>query len=259
MQTTDDKNIRRIDPLYTTDIYYSYFDHGQTAVNVPYGDGTGHKFELLKRYEDPKTGFVGASFINKEDGHAILLYKGMDVPFSDQGGGRFRFLKDIWTIAQSHLSGESAQQTKADEAYLETRNNPAVKDMEVAGFSMGTIFTNHVAAKYGAKGTVFADLGIADSTLEEIFNQQAHGSKPVGVHPAYVLNEMEDQMRDNVVVLKMKADLLPRIFALGPSRGRSVDLDAGPKADPDGIHHSAGIYLGQAEKIDPLGLRPVPA
>src|ERR1700743_17465 len=113
MQTVDDKNIRRIDPLYTTDIYYSYFDHRQTSINVPYADGSGHKFELPKRYEAPKTGFVGASCINREDGHAILLYKGMDVPFSDQGGGHFRFLKDIWTIAQGHFSGTSAQYIKA--------------------------------------------------------------------------------------------------------------------------------------------------
>jgi hypothetical protein len=258
MKTDGGKNIRRIDPLYTTDIYYSYFDHGQTSVNVPYGDGTGHKFDLLKRYEDPKTGFVGASFINKDDGHAILLYKGMDVPFRDQGGGHFRFLKDIWTIAQGHLNGASAQHEKAEQAYLETIGNPGVRDMEVAGFSMGTIFTNYMAAKYGAKGTVFADLGIADSALEKLFNQRAE-NKALGVHPAYILNEMEDQMRDNVVVLKMKADLLPRIFALGPSRGRSIDLDAGPEADPDGIHHSAGIYLNQAGKIDPLGLRAAPA
>lgn len=246
-----DKNIRRLNPLYATDIYHSYFDKGQTSVNVGYEDGSTHTFELLKRYEDKKTGFVAASFINREDGHAVLLYKGMDKPFSNQGGGHFRFLKHVWTIAQGHMDGYSAEHKKAEEAYFETMNNPAVKDMEIGGFSMGTMFSNYMAARHDAKATVFADLGISDRQLAQIFNERAQ-NQPGAVAPAYGLDRMIEKMRENVTVLKMKGDLLPQIFALGASRGRIIDLDRGPEPDPDGIQHNMEVYSNRADLIEAM-------
>jgi len=248
-----DKNVRRLSPLYATDLYYSYFDKGQTSMSVAYEDGSAHKFELLKRYEDKDTGFIAASFINRDDGHAVLLYKGMDRPFSDQGGGRFRFLKHVWTIAQGHMNGYSAEHKNAENAYFETMNNPAVKDMEIGGFSMGTMFSNYLAAKYDAKATVFADLGISDRQLAQIFNERAK-NEPTSVAPAHGLDTMIQKMRENVTVLKMKGDLLPQIFALGASRGRIIDIDHGPE-DPGGIEHNPAIYSNRAEIIEAsLGL-----
>lgn len=243
------KNVRRLSPLYATDIYYSYFDRGQTSMTVGYEDGSTHKFELLKRYEDKDTGFVAASFISRDDGHAVLLYKGMDRPFSDQGGGRFRFLKHVWTIAQGHMSGTSDEHKKAEEAYFDTMNNPQVKDMEIGGFSMGTMFSNYIAAKYDAKATVFADLGISDHQLAQIFNERAK-NEPGSPAPEHGLDTMIQKMRENVTVLKMKGDLLPQIFALGASRGKIIDLDRGPEADPEGIEHNAGIYSNRAGLVE---------
>jgi hypothetical protein len=244
-----DKNVRRLNPLYATDIYHSYFDKGQTSATVGYEDGSTHKYELLKRYEDKDTGFVAASFISRDDGHAILLYKGMDKPFSDQGGGHFRFLKHIWTIAQGHMDGYSPQHKKAEEAYFETMKNPAVKDMEIGGFSMGTMFSNYIAAKHDAKATVFADLGISDHQLAQIFNERSQ-NQPAAVPASHGLDTMIQKMRDNVTVLKMKGDLLPQIFALGASRGKIIDLDRGPNPDPQGIEHNPAIYTNRAELVE---------
>ncbi len=244
-----DKNVRRLSPLYVTDLYYSYFDKGQTSMTVAYEDGTAHKFELLKHYKDPDTGFDAASFISRDDGHAIVLYKGMDFPFRDQGGGHFRFLKHIWTIAQGHMNGYSGEHKKAEEAYFETMNNPAVKDMEIGGFSMGTMFSNYLAAKYDAKATVFADLGISDRQLAQIFNERAQ-NQPAAVAPEHGLDTMIQKMRENVTVLKMKGDILPQIFSLGASRGKIIDLDRGPEPDPGGIEHNPAIYSNRAEIVE---------
>lgn len=197
-------------------------------------------FERLSTLNDPKTGFRGDVMIDRASGHAIILYKGMDVPFKDEGNGRFAFLRDVFTAAQSWFRGGLNQQTPlAERLYLETLRNPAIKSIQTVGFSLGTLHVNYIAAKYGVHGTVVSDLGIADHGLTKIFNNSAHG----------VLEKAKQELHKNVTVLRMGFDLIPRLFGAGPSRGNVIDLDEGLLPDLSGLTHLANIYSIKARRF----------
>jgi predicted alpha/beta-fold hydrolase len=138
---------------------------------------------------------------------------------------------------------------QAEQVYLETLNSPQVKSLEVAGFSMGSMFANHLAARFGAQSTVMADLGISDSAMKRDFNARARTQPENAIFANYSLNQMNQEMRRNVVTLSLGFDILPKIFAVGQRRGREIDLDPN-EADTSGIRHSVSIYRENAAKLD---------
>lgn len=234
---------RALNPLNAPELYYRYFSKFEKTINIGArpGDKNGlWHFEHLSTLHDPYSGFRGDVMIDRASGHAIILYKGMDVPFKNEGHGRLGFLRDAFAAAQSWFTGGVNYQTPyAEKLYLDTLKDPAVKSIQTVGFSLGTLHVNYIAAKYGVPGTVVSDLGFGEGGLSRIFNRSAHGT----------MDKLKTELQKNVTVLRMGFDLIPRLFGCGESRGRIIDLDEGWLPDLSGLAHLANIYSIKARKI----------
>lgn len=250
MSSVSDKKLtdtfNGLNPLTAPALYSRHFGKKEDTITAVAQNGSLMKLEMLSSLVDNKTGFRGDVMIDKSTGHAIILYKGMDVPLRNEGNGRTGFLRDAFTAAQALISGGRNQQTPfAEKLYLDTVNNPDVKSVEVVGFSLGTLHTNYIAAKYGVKGTVLADLGLANRGLKEIFNNNAAD-----------VDTAKSNLKNNLTILSMKLD---PVSWLGTFRhqGKVVDLDQGHAPDLKGAQHLAKNYDENAEII--LKHQPVPA
>ena len=237
-----DKNIKVIDPLHAPEFYDRHFNRHESWITIPDLSKNFRHYDLISRTDDPKSGFQGSVFLDKNTGHAVVLFKGMDIPLKDEGHGRLGFLRDIFTAAQSFLGKRTnSQSAAAEKIYLDTLQNPDVKSVETIGFSLGTLHVNHVAAKYGAVGTVLSDLGSSDRSLEKIFNQESGADADE--------NSLLKKLRENVTVLDMGMDLLTKFFSAGPSRGTTIRLDEGPFPDLSGLFHRANTYARKAKRV----------
>jgi hypothetical protein len=236
-----DKNLKLFSPLKAPELYLRHFNNKEDNIVIRQTDGTetNHwRFETLREVDDPKTGFKASVVIDRDSGHAIVLYKGMDRPLKDEGAGRFSFLHDAFAAAQSMVNGGVNRQTRqAENLYRETLNHPDVKSLEVIGFSLGSLHANYVSAKYGAKGTVIADLSLPQNGLTALFNERARNDPG-----------------SNLTVLRLRADLVPTVFSMGPSRGQVIELDEGPKPNLRGLTHLAAIYNQSARGFEERAL-----
>ena len=238
-------NARVIEPLYVPELYTRHFDGGENTLMVPAGkDGRAEKYEFLRRIDDPKTSFFASVLLNKETGHAIILYKGMDKPFVNEGGGTMGFATDAKVAFQAALGGMNSQTKDAEKAFVETRNDPRVKSLELVGYSIGSLHMNYMAAKYGAVGTNIADMGISTSLLTSVFNRESR----VGMRPGYTLPEISKAMQERVTTLTMRADFLPRSFAASGPRGRETVLDKDSLA-LGGALHIPYFYMKEAQEM----------
>ncbi len=244
-----DKNLKLFNPLKAPELYVRHFHDKEQNITLRQQDDAGGRtwrFETLSEIDDPKTGFKAAVVLDRTSGHAIVLYKGMDAPMKDEGNGRFAFLRDAFTAAQSWFRNGVNQQTRqAERLYIDTLTHPDVKSLEVIGFSLGTLHANYVTAKYGAKGTVIADLGLPENQLTALFNERAR-LNPGQMTP----RQMERQMNEDLTVLRLRADLVPTLFRAGPNHGHVVDLDKGSMPDLPGLGHLAAIYNQSASGLE---------
>ena len=237
---TQSDTFKGINPLTAPALYSRHFGaKREDTITTVNRDGQLMKLEMLSHLDDPKSGFYGDVMIDKATGHAIILYKGMDVPLRNEGNGRTGFLRDAFVAAQTWFTGARNMQTPfAEKLYLDTRKNPDVKSVEVIGFSLGTLHANYIAAKYGVPATVLADLGIGDKGLRSIFNKSAANDAEIA----------EKNLKNNLTVLRMGMDMVP-LFGAGPHRGTVIDLDTGRAPDASGITHLASIYNKKAQNI----------
>lgn len=242
------KNRRLFNALAAPELYTRHFTERQDHITMRQGIGLSRKnwqFETLSEIDNKDTGLRASVLIDRASGHAIVMYKGMDVPLQDEGNGRFAFLKDAKTAIQSWFNDGTNQQTaQAEQLYLDTVNNPDVKTVEVIGFSLGTLHANYVTAKYDAKGTVLADLGLSKDGLTKIFNERASNDN------SFSLSSLKNNMAENMTVLRLKADIVPALFGEGPSRGKVIDLDRGDYPDLKGLSHLSSIYNRSAQALD---------
>jgi hypothetical protein len=230
------RTFQGLNPLDAPALYGRHFG-GQDVVTLRNSAGRAARYETLSSLSDAASGFRADVVLDRASGHAVILYKGMDVPFTDEGSGRLAFLRDGFAAVQAAVSGGPNMQTPfADRVYLETKANPAVKSIEAVGFSLGTLHANYVAAKYGIRATVLSDLGIGDKGLTDIFNSKAGAEKA------------RRRLSRDVTVLDMELDLIPRLFAAGPHRGRVIALDAGAP-DLSGLSHHVSAYSRKAREL----------
>jgi hypothetical protein len=248
----ENKNRRLFNALSAPELYTRHFSEKQDTITLRQGmsmrtgtDRQTWQFETLSEVDNKDTGLRASVLIDRSTGHAIVLYKGMDMPLRDEGNGRFAFLKDAKTAIQSWIyDGENQQTKQAEQLYLDTVDHPDVKSVEVIGFSLGTLHANYVTAKYDAKSTVLADLGLSKDGLTKIFNERASNDSN------FNLSSLKNNMAENMTVLRLKADLVPALFGEGPSRGKIIDLDKGDYPDLKGMSHLSSIYNRSAQYLE---------
>lgn len=238
-EKTLSENYNGLNPLAAPALYSRHFgSRHRDATTILAQDGSLIRLELMSHLEDKRTGFYGDVMIDKATGHAVILFKGMDVPMKDEGNGRTGFLRDAFTAAQAFVTGAKNWQTPfAEKLYQDTINNPNVKSVEVVGFSLGTLHANYIAAKYGIKATVLADLGIAGRGLKSIFNNSAEDVAAAKLH-----------LKNNLTDLRMELD---PVSWLGFFRhqGKVINLDQGKSPDAKGMLHLATNYNENAKAL----------
>lgn len=241
------KNQSKLEPLYAPELYARHFDGQENEIAVSYTDD-GHKqtFKFLGRVDDPATSFAGVVMMNSADGHAIIMYKGMDLPGRDEGAGRTGFVGDLKTIMQARQGLVNQQTSAAEKLYLDTIGNPDVKSVEIIGYSIGSMHLNYLAAKHDARGTAIADMGInySQNILKSIFTDSV-----ADLQSSRTMESLQQQMRRNVTVLDMSADILPKIAAAGPSQGNVRSLDQGSVWDMKAVAHIPQVYKANADKL----------
>lgn len=227
-----------LNPLAAPALYSRHFGKKENTITALAEDGSLLKLEMLSSLKDQRTGFLGDVMIDKATGHAIILYKGMDVPFRNEGNGRTGFLRDTFTAAQALATGANNWQTPfAEKLYHDTINNPDVKSVEVAGFSLGTLHANYIAAKYGVKGTVLANLGIANRGLKDIFNNNADE-----------VSAAKLWLKNNLTEIQMRLDPVSWL-ATFRRYAKVIGIDKGEAPDLKGVEHLAQNYDDNAQAL----------
>lgn len=240
----DPKNQAKIEPLYAPELYARHFDGKENRIAIGMRDGSQRTYDFHKRIDDPSSSFAATVMLDKTSGHAIIMYKGMDLPGRNEGSGRTGFLKDYETARAASQGHDNAQTGAAEKVYLDTLQDPDVKSLEIVGYSIGSLHLNYMAAKYGAKGTTIADMGIPDQVLSSVYNKAAGSSQPL-----HSLDEMNAGMRDRVTSLKKEWDFIPASHAASPPRGQVLTLDRGNWSMFLGIAHIPQVYRADAEGI----------
>jgi hypothetical protein len=221
----DAKNVSVLHPLFSPDFYKQAMEARAPVVQIG-----KTQYNALQRIDDSKTGFDAASYINPETGHAVLVFRGTNFPWPRQGASFSAFWKDFKAVMANNLGLGSKQLSQADHAYLDLMKNPDVKSVELVGYSLGTFYVNYLSAKYGARGTTIADLGLSGNMLRSMFNEKA-------------LDGVYDRLRDRTVNLVLKDDLIVRMFSASPHMGRQIDLDTHQVSDYAATIHFVDVYL----------------
>jgi hypothetical protein len=216
-----------IDPLRVPVLYTELF-YGQHRDSSATIDAGSMKFRRYRQFEHPGSGLSGFVLLDEASGHALILFKGMDRPFSegDSLGGAFT---DLGGVLAAKLGTGNGQFPRADEAYTEALCEQAIQSIELVGYSMGSQIANYLAVKYGAFGVVFGDMGL-DATL---LKREAHGD----------VKAARAQAREHVVSLSLNGDLMVKMFGVGEVVGKVVTLPGGLA----GVFHQPEVYANAAK------------
>jgi hypothetical protein len=241
----DAKNVSVLNPLSAPAFYKQAMELKQATIASSDPAASARPYSELQRIDDQKTGFNAASYINPETGHAVLVFRGTNFPLKPSGSSLSAFWKDFKAVMAENMGIPNAQLREAESTYLDLMKNPAVKSIELVGYSLGSIYVNHLSAKYGAYGTTIADLGLSSNALRATFNAQA---MPGTLQRLY----------DRTVNLVLQDDLIVRLFGASPHRGRQIDLDTHKPSDLEATIHFVDVYLDKARSFNTPSL-PVPA
>jgi hypothetical protein len=215
-----------IDPLRVPELYTELFykQHRDSTAAI---DAGGMSFRRFRRFEHSGSGLSGFVLLDDKSGHALILFKGMDRPFSegDSLGGAFT---DLGGVLAAKFGTGNSQFPRAEEAYTEALCEEAIQSLEMVGYSMGSQIANYLAVKYGAYGVVFGDMGL-DATL---LKGNAHGD----VKAARAL------AREHVVSLSLNGDVMVKMFGVGQVVGTVVTLPGGLA----GVFHQPEVYANAA-------------
>lgn len=215
-----------IDPLRVPALYTELF-YGKRRDSLAPITAGGMSFRRYRQFDDPDSGLSGFVLLDDTSGHALVLFKGMDRPFSERAG-LGGVLTDLGGVLAAKLGTGNAQLFRGDDAYTEALCEELIKSVELVGYSMGSQIANYLVVKYGAYGVVFGDMGL-DSTL---LKRHAQGD----------LRAARARAREHVVSLSLGGDLVVKMFGVGDVVGTVVDLP-GALA---GVLHQPEVYANAA-------------
>lgn len=215
-----------VDPLRVPALYSELF-YGTWRDSAGAIDAGGMRFRAYRQFDDSDSGLSGFVLLDDASGHALVLFKGMERPFSERDslGGLFT---DLGGVLAAKFGTGNGQIPRADDAYTEALCEELVQSVELVGYSMGSQIANYLAVKYGAYAVVFGDMGL-DSTLLE---RHSRGDLPAA----------RAQAREHVVSLALRGDWLVKAFGVGEVVGTVVDLP-GALA---GVLHQPEVYANAA-------------
>lgn len=220
------KQRRAIDPLRVPALYSELF-YGKQRDSPDAIDADGMSFRRYRQFGDPDSGLSGFVLLDDASGHALVLFKGMDRPFSERDGWG-GVLTDLGGALAAKFGTGNAQLFRADDAYTEALCEEAIQSIELVGYSMGSQIANYLVVKYGAYAVVFGDMGL-DSTL-----LKRHAGGDLGAARA--------RAREHIVSLSLSGDLMVKLFGVGEVVGTVVELP-GALA---GVFHQPEVYANAA-------------
>lgn len=237
-----------IDPLRVPALYTELFygHHGDDRAAI---DAGGMSLRRYRRFDDPDSGLSGFVLLDDASGHALVLFKGMDRPFAEQGGFG-GVLTDLGGVLAAKFGTGNDQLRRGDDAYLEALCDKAIQSVELVGYSMGSQIANYLAVKYGAYAVVFGDMGL-DSTL---LKRHAQGDPQAARQRAH----------EHIVSLSLSGDLVVKVFGVGEVVGSVVKLPGvlvGVLHQPEVYAHAANSAIRDrdAERHEAAGApRPDP-
>lgn len=149
---------RKIDITHAANIYMQVFGNADsmapTTISARYGAESGEtKLTLKKSVNDEQTGFRGAIYQDAK-GHAIVVYGGMDKT-------QHVDMNDLQALAQAKLMHRVNHQTAPAQKLYEEAVKTS-KSVEVIGYSLGSLLANDIAARFNAKSTTLANIGLPE-------------------------------------------------------------------------------------------------
>lgn len=197
-----------IDPLRVPTVYTELF-YGERRESLIALHADSLALRPYEQFDDPSSGLSGQVLRDDASGHALVLFKGMDRPFAEQGGFG-GMLTDVGGVLAAKFGTGNDQLRRADDVYTEVLCDEAIRSVELVGYSMGSPIANYLSVKYGAYAVVFGDMGL-DSTLLKL---HARSKLPAALEDA----------RAHVVSLSLNGDVLVKVFGVGEVVGTVVKL-----------------------------------
>lgn len=198
----------KINPLDVPRFYMDTVDFDKSPVKVRYTDGSEQCFEKVFQVDDQKSGFFGIVYKNPADGHAVILFKGMDLPFIDvRMGTDSNAWKDLSSSVAGNWFGTLSEQIKPaqDTFFQVAREEYGISSREVVGYSLGGQLAKDLAIRHGAQGQVFGDVPLPD----------------VGYDPKAV-----GRVHQNIIAIKLTDEDIPFESTLGTiNSNRTLVLD----------------------------------
>jgi hypothetical protein len=243
----ESKAERKLTASGAVESYKEAIDDNKKQIEVTYdGDTKPTKLTLMDSVNDPKTGFKGAIYMD-DNGHAVVFYGGM----SEEGNDRRHGNEE--TLVQASLKGQVNEETgEAQALYLKAVSMS--KSTEIVGYSLGSMLANDMAARFNAKSTNIADIGLPDVKGKD--------------GQSLYTEEQKQNIKNNVVSLEVSGD--PLIASAGTVYGqqqtlapvKTQDILTADNKEPaykdifngasDGrIFHSIESYLLSAEQNTP--------
>jgi hypothetical protein len=215
-----------IDPLTVPGLYTELF-YGKRKDSPVALEAGGMRLRPYRRFDDPGSGLSGFVLLDDASGHALVLFKGMDRPFSERDGWGGVFT-DLGGVLAAKFGTGNGQFPLAEDAYTEALCEEVISSIELVGYSMGSQIANYLSVKYGAYAVVFGDMGLDARLLER--------------HAAGDVKAARARVHEHVVSLSLGGDLVVRMFGVGEVLGTVVQLPGGLA----GVFHQPEVYANAA-------------
>ena len=198
--------------------------------------GTGH-YRVLAQWADEASGLHTALLLNPENGHGILMFRGVTRIGSDPGG-LSAFLSDSKILLAARAARQNPQLLAGEAFFHRARCEPEVRSLEIIGYSLGSQVANALAVRQRAVGTVFGDMGVDISIIE----RDAQTDKAA----------LRQELRQHLSSLRLSGDLLVRVYAVGETIGERIDLPGGVV----GLLHQPEIYVNSVNLARGVAVSP---
>lgn len=189
---------RVLNPNATARAFTEAMVNQPKVLSAPDARGNVSTYSQVMTVDDKETGFSGAIYMN-EKGHAIVFYPGMNGR-SDPTS----IPADVVSYWQSEQGLVNNQAGQAQDLYVTAAS--MAKSVETVGMSLGTVHTNMLAGKYGAKATNLSDIGLPS---------------------VYMTDESVRNIRSNVISMRVEGDTPPKFPVLNVGGYKDGFLYAG--------------------------------